>query len=753
METNMHASKKKRVEKKGIPFFSLLFFIISPCLLLVIAVCFIMAQNFSYTVNSNRQSIYTEFSRMAVSCESKLTAISNLLTADQRENTSPQNDLETFSQAMKYYPYIKSLYVYQPGEELIYTKGNISSAGDFFSKKYVYNNYTYSYWKSFLFYRTEPYRILSPTNLRISERDMTVVPIVFRHSSAAYGKYYVIFNVDFNELFYDSMENTLAGNSEYFVYNRYTNEIFALSPDSAYINLFSEDFSNTLSTNENNYYLYKQNGKKYYISTFSPNQSLVGYVYFAVTPSKVIGNSILYPTVWISLLILLIALGIAVYMSLKSSNAIWFSIKQIGSAVAADEALWQNKSIIKTLETITAKSELAYKNSLSLLSHAQESYLIRLLNSTDLYLSEEERDVIEKSFHFRYQYFAVTVIQIAPTSIFYDEYSSKEYQAIKTGLYEIIKDIFSKDFQCYVLPSENDILTIILNMKTKNQKLITDKIQKIYQYLYTDREYVNLSMGVSEIHSNFHGLQKAYKEASSSFYKYNENTQVLTYPTYDRVVYSPEDENGLILALSSGEKDHVLDVLASIQEKNQNLSHQETKCLYNYILNTLLKVIQIRKLPYKTSYLDFEIIHDCLSKTLEYAYSEILSMIDFILANQKKEMKDDQNIDAIISYINQNFSDYNLSLSSLADQFSMNKSKISILLNSKLDQGFHSYVTALRIAKAKDLLVNTDENIDVISSQCGFSSRQTFFRIFKSSVGMTTTEYRNLHRRNEYRGP
>ena len=78
----------------------------------------------------------------------------------------------------------------------------------------------------------------------------------------------------------------------------------------------------------------------------------------------------------------------------------------------------------------------------------------------------------------------------------------------------------------------------------------------------------------------------------------------------------------------------------------------------------------------------------------------------------------------------------------------MNKSKISILLNSKLDQGFHAYVTSLRIAKAKDLLVNTDENIDAISSQCGFSSRQTLFRIFKSSVGMTTTEYRNLHRNN-----
>ena len=61
------------------------------------------------------------------------------------------------------------------------------------------------------------------------------------------------------------------------------------------------------------------------------------------------------------------------------------------------------------------------------------------------------------------------------------------------------------------------------------------------------------------------------------------------------------------------------------------------KCLYNYILNTLLKVIQIKKLPYKSSYLDFEMIHDCLSKTLEYAYSEIMNMIDFILENQKRK--------------------------------------------------------------------------------------------------------------------
>ena len=91
-------------------------------------------------------------------------------------------------------------------------------------------------------------------------------------------------------------------------------------------------------------------------------------------------------------------------------------------------------------------------------------------------------------------------------------------------------------------------------MKTKNRKQIMDTIQKIYQCLYADREYVNLSIGVSEIHSNLHGLQKAYKEASSSFYKYNEKTQVLAYPTYDHVVFTQEDEHSLIRSLSSDKK-------------------------------------------------------------------------------------------------------------------------------------------------------------------------------------------------------
>ena len=83
------------------------------------------------------------------------------------------------------------------------------------------------------------------------------------------------------------------------------------------------------------------------------------------------------------------------------------------------------------------------------------------LSPGTVFFSEEERNTFEKSFDFLYQYFAITVIQIAPTSIFYDEYSLEDYHAIKTGLYEIIKDIFSRDYQCYILPSDNDILTIV----------------------------------------------------------------------------------------------------------------------------------------------------------------------------------------------------------------------------------------------------------------------------------------------------
>ena len=52
----------------------------------------------------------------------------------------------------------------------------------------------------------------------------------------------------------------------------------------------------------------------------------------------------------------------------------------------------------------------------------------------------------------------------------------------------------------------------------------------------------------------------------------------------------------------------------------------------------------------------------------------------------------------------------------------------------------------LRIARAKELLVNTEEKIKDIVAQVGYQDMASFTRKFKEYEGVTPMEYRNINR-------
>jgi AraC-like DNA-binding protein len=59
---------------------------------------------------------------------------------------------------------------------------------------------------------------------------------------------------------------------------------------------------------------------------------------------------------------------------------------------------------------------------------------------------------------------------------------------------------------------------------------------------------------------------------------------------------------------------------------------------------------------------------------------------------------------------------------------------------------FNDLITDYRCRLAKDLLLNSDERIDVIVERTGFSEPSTFYRAFKRWVGETPVEFRRRGR-------
>ena len=98
----------------------------------------------------------------------------------------------------------------------------------------------------------------------------------------------------------------------------------------------------------------------------------------------------------------------------------------------------------------------------------------------------------------------------------------------------------------------------------------------------------------------------------------------------------------------------------------------------------------------------------------------------------------------LIDYITENYNDKNISLSFLASKFGITAPYVSTIVKAGTGMNFHEYITHLRIEKAKELLRKNDLSVQDISSEVGFSSRNTFLRSFKQLTGMTPSEYKTI---------
>jgi two-component system response regulator YesN len=58
------------------------------------------------------------------------------------------------------------------------------------------------------------------------------------------------------------------------------------------------------------------------------------------------------------------------------------------------------------------------------------------------------------------------------------------------------------------------------------------------------------------------------------------------------------------------------------------------------------------------------------------------------------------------------------------------------------------YVTSVRIERAKELLLSTDQNCTEVCFQVGYNNQSYFTRTFKDLVGMTPREFKKMNKRN-----
>lgn len=101
--------------------------------------------------------------------------------------------------------------------------------------------------------------------------------------------------------------------------------------------------------------------------------------------------------------------------------------------------------------------------------------------------------------------------------------------------------------------------------------------------------------------------------------------------------------------------------------------------------------------------------------------------------------------DAIVKakrYITDNYEDADLSLAKVADYVGLNEKYFTNRFSKETGETFSSYLTALRIQKAKELLKTTTFKVYEISEMVGYHNVEHFNRMFKKLNGISPAQYR-----------
>ncbi len=85
-----------------------------------------------------------------------------------------------------------------------------------------------------------------------------------------------------------------------------------------------------------------------------------------------------------------------------------------------------------------------------------------------------------------------------------------------------------------------------------------------------------------------------------------------------------------------------------------------------------------------------------------------------------------------------------LTLSALAARAAVSPAHFSRVFKQLTGMNVTAYVTIKRVARAKELLATTDDNVESAAERCGFESLPHFHRMFKRYAGMTPAAYRRM---------
>ncbi|MGZ9583806.1 AraC family transcriptional regulator [Paenibacillus marinisediminis] len=335
-----------------------------------------------------------------------------------------------------------------------------------------------------------------------------------------------------------------------------------------------------------------------------------------------------------------------------------------------------------------------------------------------------------------------------------------DIKLLKYGIMNVCTEIASPIFQIEAIDMGDDSLLLMLNFHDPLYNMEQDSLiemAKNMQLSISKHLKLSVSFTFSPVMESIEQCISVYKQVLEASYHrlfkghgsilFSDDIMRLKSKEY---VFPVHKEKQFIESLMSGNVEKArsiyIDIVGEISEYSftvVQLVISHLALTVNNVLRALKKNNAILTLPeFDTTFLLPN--HVETMEEINTPYFKIFEEISQKL-EEKRSTKQEDLIRKIHEIIERDYSDSNLCLNSIAEEFSMSPIYLSRLYKQLTTNALPDIISEMRLNKAKELLKTTDSTIVDIAEKTGFTSSSYFYRIFKNSTGITPSDYRKLN--------
>lgn len=624
--------------------------------------------------------------------------------------------------------FLNNFFLYFDSQNLIVEKEGTVEAEMMFTKFYESDAYPLSFWKEELArdsnYVLHPEETFTVSTLN-SSVDVQLIPFSFRATSSNYLAIALLDARALQEAFFGS-------DNRHFMILTQDGSLLYRSSDA----LAAEEIPSFANGKE-----YGLSGDYYFFIDRGADLTYVTAVPYANIASQVRNASLML------LLICAVSIVIGVFVSVFLSRKINRPVKQmvtsilrrdpvkLQSAILEFDLIHQNiYELMKERESI--QKDLSGKRSL-LTSFGYINKLKAITSDINEWKDIAEMDepfvIVLYQLHFKTRIVASSQMKPERMAYYIQEY-------INVVISERMPSAHTFQIE------NNQILSLIRSEEIPGA--LEDALARLKAILDRDKSYFLVTIAVSSVYDQAVKLSEAYRQVLELALQARPLDECQVIRDYRRLPAHPvltvPQEQELYANLQAG--NHLfctafMERMLGQMDKKEASLHQ----LRELAMGVVVRVAKMLE-PYGVDadssmrQKQLELMEECC--TIEQ-FKQFLAQLFHTAADivQSRKQEEDPIITFVMDYVVNRFAE-DLSLDLLADKLNLSVAYLSVYIKEKTGANFSEHINAVRISKAKEMLLETDLSVKEISLRIGYQNVTSFIRMFKKMTGSPPGEYR-----------